>query len=332
MKVGEETIEVKVGDNYGGKSLTEDYAILELNADGSATMVLVDNSDKGKGTWKPAKEKNTIVVTIAGDPMTMSCDGKTVEIEMEGITLMLVSNEKADDSTGSDSESKEESEEKNMYTGRYKFQLLRTESEGKPIEVKVGESYGGITFKEDFIILELKEDDSATFTVSGNSTTGTWTPPEKNTIVVTIEGDSMTMKCDGKTVEIESEGVVIVLVSSGSDPEENDPNENDPDAYAGTYRFQSMIVESESASTELKIGDVSEGITLSEKYVKLQLNEDGSAVLSVQDIFDLNGTWAEADEKDTIVLTLAGEEQTISCDKTNLKMKFDEGLWFVLKK
>ena len=80
--------EVKVGQNYGGMVLTEAYAMIELKADGVATIKMAGVT--GTGTWTEADEENKIVVTIEGDPMTMTCDGTTIEMDMEGIILVLV--------------------------------------------------------------------------------------------------------------------------------------------------------------------------------------------------------------------------------------------------
>ena len=79
--------EVKVGQNYGGMVLTEAYAMIELKADGVATIKMAGVT--GTGTWTEADEENRIVVTIEGDPMTMTCDGTTLSMGEQGAIFIL---------------------------------------------------------------------------------------------------------------------------------------------------------------------------------------------------------------------------------------------------
>lgn len=87
MEVGGLVTEVKVGQNYGGMVLTEAYAMIELKADGVATVKMAGVT--GTGTWTEADEENKIVVTIAGEPQTVTCDGTTLRMGEQGAIFIL---------------------------------------------------------------------------------------------------------------------------------------------------------------------------------------------------------------------------------------------------
>ena len=204
--------EVKVGQNYGGMVLTEAYAMIELKADGVATIKMAGVT--GTGTWTEADEENKIVVTIEGDPMTMTCDGTTIEMDMEGIILVLGVDGGNGNSAdgGNSSNSGNSSQESSIYAGVYKFYALRVENGDAVTEIKAGESYEGLVLTEDYAVMELKENGSASLTMMGVTMTGLWEEAaEQGQIVLTIAGEPQTMTCDGTTLSMGEQGAIFIL-------------------------------------------------------------------------------------------------------------------------
>ncbi len=99
--------------------------------------------------------------------------------------------------------------------GTYKFKKLSYQESGMTIELEAGEKFMGmITLSEDFAVLTLNADGSAVMTMKANgeeTSTGTWTKAEDGKIVLDFTGEAQTVSCDGKKIEIETEGVKLVL-------------------------------------------------------------------------------------------------------------------------
>ncbi len=99
--------------------------------------------------------------------------------------------------------------------GTYKFKTLSYQEGGMTIELEAGEKFMGmITLTEDFAVLTLNADGSAVMTMKADgeeTSIGTWTKAEKGKIVLTFDGESQTVACDGKKIEIETDGVKAVL-------------------------------------------------------------------------------------------------------------------------
>ena len=231
------------------------------------------------------------------------------------------------------------STESKAYAGTYKFQALRMEVGGLVTEVKVGQNYGGMVLTEAYAMIELKADGVATIKMAGVTGTGTWTEAdEENKIVVTIEGDPMTMTCDGTTIEMDMEGIILVLgvdggngnSADGGNSSNSGNSSQESSIYAGVYKFYALRVENGDAVTEIKAGESYEGMVLTEDYAVFELKEDGSASLTMMGV-TMTGLWEEAAEQGQIVLTIAGEPQTMTCDGTTLSMG-EQGAIFILKK
>ena len=74
--------------------------------------------------------------------------------------------------------------------GTYKFVSTVTTVNGEVTEeVKVGDTQGGLTVTADFMVIELKEDNTFTMTQVGYEQTGTW-EQDGNKITLTITGIS----------------------------------------------------------------------------------------------------------------------------------------------
>ena len=98
--------------------------------------------------------------------------------------------------------------------------------------------------------------------------------------------------------------------------------------YAGTYKFESMVVTSEGATVTLKVGETYMGmISLSADFMVVELKADGSASLSMAMLEGevTTGTWAKSETAGKIVLTFEDEAETVSCDGSTLVMD-EEGM------
>ena len=84
------SIELEAVEKFMGMiTLSEDFAVLTLNADGSAVMTMnADGQETSTGTWTKA-DKGKIVLTFDGESQIVACNGKKIEIEEEGIKLVL---------------------------------------------------------------------------------------------------------------------------------------------------------------------------------------------------------------------------------------------------
>ena len=105
-------------------------------------------------------------------------------------------------------------------------------------------------------------------------------------------------------------------------------------SQAGTYKFNRMTGDMGGMSVDLEVGEEFMGmITLTEDYMTITLNEDGTAVSETNamgESMTINGTWTSKSSNE-IDLTFEGETVACSCDGTTLSMEQD-GLSVVLKK
>ena len=82
----------------------------------------------------------------------------------------------------------------------------------------------------------------------------------------------------------------------------------------GVYKFKSMTYNEGGVSVEIKAGEKIMGmVTLSEDYITLSINKDGTATMKNDDEEILIGTWTKVDNKQ-IALTFEDEIKTCSCD------------------
>ncbi len=99
--------------------------------------------------------------------------------------------------------------------GTYKFKKLSYQQGGMTVELEAGEEFMGMmTLSEDYAVLTLNEDGSAEMTINANITqtlTGTWEKVESGEIALTFEGETEMATCDGKKIEMESDGMLLVL-------------------------------------------------------------------------------------------------------------------------
>ena len=77
---------------------------------------------------------------------------------------------------------------------------------GLEVNVKVGEEYEGVTLKPDLVVLEVKDDNTFTISMSmGESTTesGTWSVNDEGKLVLESAGQEMVAQNEGSTLVIE---------------------------------------------------------------------------------------------------------------------------------
>ena len=101
----------------------------------------------------------------------------------------------------------------------------------------------------------------------------------------------------------------------------------------GTYKFQKLSYQQGGMTIELEAGEEFMGMmTLSEDYVVLALNEDGSAVMVINadTTQTFTGTWEKV-ESGEIALTFEGDTETATCNGKKIEFEMD-GMKLVLKK
>ena len=104
----------------------------------------------------------------------------------------------------------------------------------------------------------------------------------------------------------------------------------------GTYKFSKMTYIEGGVQIELEAGEEFMGMmTLSEDFMTLSLNKDGTATMKVSGGVDVDaeitaGTWKKLDEK-TVEITFDGEAQTCTCDGEKITIE-EDGAKVVLKK
>ncbi len=96
--------------------------------------------------------------------------------------------------------------------GTYKFDSMSGKMEGLEINVKVGDKLMGVVeLTEDYMVLEIKEDNTFTMTAMGEKgESGTW-KQDGGKVVLTIDGEDMTADLSGSSITFEQEGMKIVL-------------------------------------------------------------------------------------------------------------------------
>ncbi len=99
----------------------------------------------------------------------------------------------------------------------------------------------------------------------------------------------------------------------------------------GTYKFSKLEYNAEGMNVSVKAGEQFMGMmTLTEDYVKVTLNKDGTAEM-VMDGETSNGTWSKKDDK-SIELTFDDQPVTCKCDGETLVIDDGDGSKITLKK
>ena len=80
-------IELKVGEKFMGLiELTEDYAVFEINEDGTFSVKVMDQ-DSPKGTWE--EKDGEYVFTVGNEPISAKLKGSTLTFSQEGMEFTL---------------------------------------------------------------------------------------------------------------------------------------------------------------------------------------------------------------------------------------------------
>ena len=94
----------------------------------------------------------------------------------------------------------------------------------------------------------------------------------------------------------------------------------------GTYKFSKMTYVEDGVKVEIKAGEEIMGmVTISEDFMTITLNEDGSAIMKMTDGEETEtatGAWEKIDDK-TINLIFEGEVQTCKCDGLTITLEED---------
>jgi sucrose-6-phosphate hydrolase SacC (GH32 family) len=87
--VGETSTTVKVGDEYGGTTLTADYMVYELKSDNTFTGTM-GGSETSTGTWEEKDGK--VIITVDSTPVefTFSNNKLTMTQTYSGSTTTIV--------------------------------------------------------------------------------------------------------------------------------------------------------------------------------------------------------------------------------------------------
>lgn len=97
---------------------------------------------------------------------------------------------------------------------------------------------------------------------------------------------------------------------------------------AGSYYFDSMMIESDGVVKEYKLGDVLPWGVVATKDVRIiRLTSNGSALLRLQEDKDgAPGTWEAVEgEPDKITITIDGESMSCECDGSTLVVYYADG-------
>lgn len=99
------------------------------------------------------------------------------------------------------------------FTGTWKFSSMSMSGNGVSVNLKVGEEYMGVTISEEYVTLEVKEDNTFTITTAGQTQNGTW-KEEDGKYILTVDGDDQTATINGKelTMEHTEEGMSVKMI------------------------------------------------------------------------------------------------------------------------
>ncbi|MBE7091202.1 MAG: hypothetical protein E7363_04735 [Clostridiales bacterium] len=332
-----ETETTNVGDEiYPGIIITEDFMVVELKEDGTF-IAMMEGEESGTGTW--VKSGNNVVVTPTGEG---NDEDETVTFKLDGDTLTMEETEEYEGETYSSTMVLKKAQNSNTspsttpttaptvtpsvsessIVGTYKFFSMKI---GDGITVNAGAEFNGFELTEDYMVLELKSDNTVSMTVEGeDSGTGTWVKSGNN-VVLTVEGEAETYTLDGETLSWtfteEGENYEIVFKKAQNTPTVTPtvaptvapsvaPSISES-SIVGTYKFQSMSMTYEGVTQTVNAGDTYSGVTLDENYIVMELKEDGTAKMSTTlagTLVDESiGTWVQ--DGGNVVITIDDEPE-----------------------
>lgn len=97
---------------------------------------------------------------------------------------------------------------------------------------------------------------------------------------------------------------------------------------AGSYYFDSMLIESDGVMKEYKLGDTLPWGVVATKDVRIiRLTSNGGALLRLQEDRDeVTGTWETVEgEPNKIIITIDGESMPCECDGSTLVVYYTDG-------
>ncbi len=78
-------INLEVGEEYMGMTLTEDFIVIELREDGTCLLTMFGEGIEG--TW--VKEDKTILIETEEGQTPLTISGKKITLEMDGAKVVL---------------------------------------------------------------------------------------------------------------------------------------------------------------------------------------------------------------------------------------------------
>ena len=85
VTMGDTTIELKVGEDFNGMTLTADFYVIELKKDGTGTVAMQGMSTEI--TW--VKEGDIIKMTADGSTQDFTLDGDKISFDVSGTKVTL---------------------------------------------------------------------------------------------------------------------------------------------------------------------------------------------------------------------------------------------------
>lgn len=87
--VGALTVEYKVGDDFLGTTITEDFCVIDLRGDGSVSYQISDSA-KLEGTWSKSETvKNGYNLEFGSTSLAVVISGGKLTMEWNGMSLVL---------------------------------------------------------------------------------------------------------------------------------------------------------------------------------------------------------------------------------------------------
>ncbi len=337
MKVGNTTYrvgdEIDTGSPMGGTFvLSADYMVITLKEEGAASISATGATFNGSYTLSGKKIAIDFTSSVAGMEFSGTCSNSTLSLTQQGVQYVFTKT--ADLPEGGDSDVVA-----GEWEGTYKFSLFYTTQQGIQLVYYADNEYVGYGYlTEDTAVLEVNTNGTCTFTLSWALTDepsvmqGTWTDAG-NTMNLTLENKQTTafVNSDGKLeFELETaegqDGIHFVFVKGTSAGGNTPGGSTTPEETEklGVYYLTRMTLQQNGSTYNYGLGEVIEGVCLTETTFALELQAHHQAVWVAyeggEDVTRYEGTWSLegtniyfVDEyDDTFVFAVNGRELTLS--------------------
>lgn len=104
------------------------------------------------------------------------------------------------------------------YAGTYKFSSMKMDMGGAIVEVEAGKPFQGVTITEDYVVLEIKDDETWVMTTKMSSSStpqeGTWTTNSEGIVLKASDGSEIIGKLSGNVLTLsESEDGMTMTIN-----------------------------------------------------------------------------------------------------------------------